>query len=601
LALLLAGCNLFSPVEQTGTSSDGGSPPTEDAGGDVLHVSPDAKSANVDAACDPENDDQFCERNGAECGVLAAEDNCGVMRSARCGTCPEGSVCGLNEPAVCGCEPESADEFCARLARDCGTVSAPDNCGEVRTEECGTCAGDEVCGESTPNVCGCPCDIDGTCVPDGAQNPDNPCETCDPANDPTGWTIRAGETCDDGSVCTENDTCSADGVCGGTQIDCSALDGECQQGLCDALSGCYQAPLPDGTGCTDDGDPCTQDVCSAGACAHDQAAGVCMIETACYTDGEVDPANACRVCDSASATDAWTNLADGTTCPEVDSLACTTSACASGRCLASVDDGFCLIGGACIASGEVNPDNECQSCQPTVSKSGWSNLPDGSTCSSGTCSSGVCGGTTDPCNPPAADECYIDGECYVEGESNPDNVCQVCDPAFSQTGWGYASSTSCDPGLSCASTGSCFIGYCFPNVDPGYCYYGGTCYADGERNPDNTCQYCDVSYSQNTLVTEPGTCFLSGRCWSDGDVNPDSPCEACDSNQSSTLWSVRSGYCRIGGDCYTTGDPSPDNTCLECDPAESQSRWSDAPNSKVCSGTCTCQMGDCKITGSCTP
>jgi uncharacterized protein YjbI with pentapeptide repeats len=54
------------------------------------------------------------------------------------------------------CTPESNSAFCARLARNCGTVTGNDNCGTTRTvSSCGTCSGSQTCGGSgVANVCG---------------------------------------------------------------------------------------------------------------------------------------------------------------------------------------------------------------------------------------------------------------------------------------------------------------------------------------------------------------------------------------------------------------------------------------------------------------
>ena len=44
------------------------------------------------------------------------------------------------------CTSESNATFCARLARNCGTVSGTDNCGVARTvSSCGSCAGEQTC------------------------------------------------------------------------------------------------------------------------------------------------------------------------------------------------------------------------------------------------------------------------------------------------------------------------------------------------------------------------------------------------------------------------------------------------------------------------
>jgi hypothetical protein len=57
------------------------------------------------------------------------------------------------------CVPETDPAFCSRLGKNCGTVSAPDNCGIPRTvSSCGTCtvAGESCGGGGVPNVCGSP-------------------------------------------------------------------------------------------------------------------------------------------------------------------------------------------------------------------------------------------------------------------------------------------------------------------------------------------------------------------------------------------------------------------------------------------------------------
>jgi alpha-tubulin suppressor-like RCC1 family protein len=58
------------------------------------------------ASCAPENDVQFCERNGAMCGVLVGADNCGQSRTAaNCGVCTAPEVCGALEPNQCAEAP----------------------------------------------------------------------------------------------------------------------------------------------------------------------------------------------------------------------------------------------------------------------------------------------------------------------------------------------------------------------------------------------------------------------------------------------------------------------------------------------------------------
>ena len=53
-----------------------------------------------------------------------------------------------------GCTPETDPGFCSRLAKNCGPVTAPDNCGASRTVDCGTCTAPSTC--SATNVCQAP-------------------------------------------------------------------------------------------------------------------------------------------------------------------------------------------------------------------------------------------------------------------------------------------------------------------------------------------------------------------------------------------------------------------------------------------------------------
>ncbi len=115
-----------------------------------------ASTANVcgEPPCVPETDELLCQRLGKDCGALPADDNCDVRRTAECGTCSDPEVCGANTANVCGCRAETNTAFCSRLGKNCGSVSALDNCGADRTATCGTCTGGNICGPTLENVCG---------------------------------------------------------------------------------------------------------------------------------------------------------------------------------------------------------------------------------------------------------------------------------------------------------------------------------------------------------------------------------------------------------------------------------------------------------------
>ena len=100
--------------------------------------------------------------------------------------------------------------------------------------------------------------MDGTCL----------VGTCDDSNGTcTAMLAEDGAACDDMDACTTSDQCVS-GSCGGSALDCSAMDTMCTAGFCDGTDGrCGSAPLMDGTVC-DDGNALTEmDSCTAGTCS----------------------------------------------------------------------------------------------------------------------------------------------------------------------------------------------------------------------------------------------------------------------------------------------------------------------------------------------
>ncbi len=107
--------------------------------------------------CATETDTAFCSRLGKNCGSVTALDNCGVSRTVICGTCTSPATCGGGgTPNVCGCATETDTALCTRLGKNCGSLTATDKCGVDRTiSSCGSCTPPQYCGGGgTPNVCG---------------------------------------------------------------------------------------------------------------------------------------------------------------------------------------------------------------------------------------------------------------------------------------------------------------------------------------------------------------------------------------------------------------------------------------------------------------
>jgi hypothetical protein len=139
----------------------------------------------------------------------------------------------------------------------------------------------EPCSDGNPCTSGDHCAA-GTCVGGAVKTcpaTGDPClvAVCQPAT-PTTTTCGTepaspGTTCDDGSVCTTADACDGKGACGGTPMDCKAMDGPCVVGTCDETTvACVKKKKAEGAAC-DDGNACTVvDACSNGQCAGSQDA-----------------------------------------------------------------------------------------------------------------------------------------------------------------------------------------------------------------------------------------------------------------------------------------------------------------------------------------
>ncbi len=303
------------------------------------------------------------------------------------------------------CTPQSDLEFCNIAGADCGEVTDFDNCGNSRTVNCGVCTDGSTCGERQPNVCGCPCDIDGTCVADGAINSANECEVCNPVANSMGWSPRTGAVCTNGDLCAEQATCSDQAVCETTTpVDCATQVGECIDATCDPADGvCKGDPVADNTPCSDDGLTCTDDVCLAGVCEHPAQTGFCVADGECLQDGESPAGNSCVTCTGAPVM--LSNATAGTSCGAA--LSCASQTCdGMGACIAAVDPGSCAIDGTCYADGTMNPSNRCQFCDVGNSQTAWTDEPGGTSCRNPNCTCGTSPFTSEfTCLRPNGDDC----------------------------------------------------------------------------------------------------------------------------------------------------------------------------------------------------
>jgi hypothetical protein len=294
----------------------------------------------------------------------------------------------------------------------------------------------------------------------------------------------------------------------------------------------------------------------------------------------------------------WVALASGCKSNAIDSTS-VQSDCTGASC--------CQISGAQQKTGQLDPDNPCQSCQPSTSTSAWSPVTDGTACGNGeVCRSGQCGV-----------QCSITGAVYASGAVNPSNPCQSCQPSSSSSAWTATNGASCGTGSVCNGS------VCAPG-----CFVSGTFYVSGKANPGNACQSCqpatsttawspDASMNGASCGTDqicsagqcgPG-CFISGTVYTSGAVDSAQTCQGCAPATSTTTWttlpdgtgcasgSVCSGAaCKAG--CYISGQfEAPgalDATgCHSCQPSASTTAWSNVSDGSSCGTGMFCQAGAC--------
>ena len=112
-----------------------------------------------------------------------------------------------------------------------------------------------------------------------------------------------------------------------------------------------------GRGCTngcDDGLFCTTDTCVAGGCKSTLNPGYCVIDKACYRDGDTKPGDTCQACTAATSTSLWTPEPDGALCGTAKSCqshVCTACGAVGQACCGTATPGTCAQEGATCNAG----------------------------------------------------------------------------------------------------------------------------------------------------------------------------------------------------------------------------------------------------------
>jgi len=623
----------------------------------------------------------------------------------------------------------TVDDSCQDGICNAGTRDACDDDNACTTDVCRSTGGDTYDCQNTLDDGFCM--IDDACVPEGAANPLNQCQSCRPGIASDRYSnLDEGAFCDeDGNGCTVNDHCVAGACTAGTAFDCS-----------------------DSKTCTDDS--CSSIGTNSFECLYVVQDGACLVANSCYAAGDQSPDNQCESCRPTLSKVSFSDRDNGALC-NADFNGCTADNCQAGECTVgaleacndnktctadvcqstgsdthncqhTLNEGFCQIDNACVAEGLANPLNQCQSCRPDVAQDWYSNLDNGTACNvdsdgctvDDSCLEGACKAgtlntcedelacTTDLCvstgtnsrrcqNTPKVGYCLVDGACLTDGELNPKNGCEACLTGKSATAWslrkegslcnadsdGCTSDDSCKGGVcavgnvACSDGDSCTVDSCqSTGLNSRDCAHASVDCSDGYSCTVDWCR----SMGAETYVCEnriqAGSCLIAGTCYDREDQDADSPgCKSCLPEESQTAWSnapdftscnadgngctlkdscregncvagmappcwdqhsctadlcrstgadtyicenpLRPDRCLIAGTCYERDEPEPnDPSCRGCRPEENQTEWSNVPDDTPCTrvgggfcfagaqctdGTCSGGTVGCLVNGEC--
>lgn len=505
-----------------------------------------------------------CPASGNACVRNACDPASGACNST---FAPNGAQCEDGIPCTTG--DACAGGSCTAGASSCGCLTDSD-C--VASDDGNLCNGTWFCDVSTGNF---QCAFNPASIVQCSQTGLGPCEVnaCQPA---TGTCAVENKpvACSDGDVCTEGDVC-ADRACQpGTAVSCGD-DTQCRDFFCQS-AGNVGCTFANKTGICTDNNACTAgDSCAGGNC-------ISGTTITCTDDG--DPCTA-ELCDAKVA---CTFTFSTASCEDGD--ACTTGdVCASGTCTAGVARN-CDDTNVCTAD----------SCEPAT---GCKHVPIKSKCDDNnvcttddTCQGASCVGTAVACDdgePCTLESCETGIGCqYYDSDNNCDdnNACtlgDVCSKGICMPGevlqdcndLSVCTSEACDPAKGCVTTpllppcttsADCLEGYC----DGQWCVIpNGPC-SDGLDCTADSCS--SVTGCVHASVVDGASCDDLAVCEENGSCNAGlcvGSAKSCDDNNACT-----SDSCDLAtGACVQSNVPD----------------WDACDDGNVCTTGDSCQSGVC--------
>lgn len=355
----------------------------------------------------------------------------------------------------------------------------------------------------------------------------------------------------------------------------------------------------------DDGQQCTKDACSNGACTHLAEAATCSDGNVC-TQGDVCSSGACQAGGQINCSDENPCTDDGcdptSGCTHADAAAgspCPAGVCSAGTCApkgpcdgekdgkecadgskCSVDDqcktGFCV--GTKISCDDSNgcTSDACDPNTGCVNKPTIAPCSDGDNCTQGDiCSAGACS--------PGQLNCS-------DGDACTDDACvdKMCAHAATKNG------AVCDDGDGCTEQDGCQSGKCAPGKAK-LCDDGNPCTADKCAPASGACGHTATA---GKACEDGNPCLMNGKC--DASAKCNGTLANCDDGELCTVDS-----CATGGKCVHDAPKSP-FVCAPhaiCKGAATTSKCADSSvgwaKHVSASGDHTCAIKGCAKTGAC--
>jgi len=581
----------------------------------------DGEFCTVDGACDGAGN---CVGQPRDCSMVSSQCADGVCDEAAdaCTTQPANQGQACDDGLYCTQGDQCQAGACTGQANVCDDG---DPCTEDICDEAGDACvfnpvpnpgaegpfGDANCDDGADNDCDQLTDADDPdcqqCQNDNDCDDGNPCTQNQCQDDLCVTTNQAdGTACDDGRFCTDPDTCTG-GVCSGAPRDCSSLDDDCNQGLCNESADLCQAhPVNEGMLC-DDGLFCTvSETCQAGACTSGGA------RDCGYLDGRCSQG----VCDEASRGCRAEPINEDATCD--DGLYCTEGeTCQSGGCSGGTERDCSAAGDEC---NDGVCDEESDVCTSTPG-------PDGTECGARfctgltwmrqTCVAGACTGSElvvgcDDGSVCTTDSCDDVAGC-VNTPAAPGTDCGVCSACdrFGACIDDLTQDVDCPFCQECAAAGTCVNQSAGSDIksdcaDTEFCNGVETCDGSGGcQAGSNPCTPLDCDEVNDVCfgcVTDDDCplcqeCGFDGQCafqLAGGDIKDECTQDACNT-----------GNCNGFGACGVEPAGTDCGTCQACDGSggcvDDLAQDADCPLCQECGagGACAAQAGGSDVKDEC--